>query len=193
MGATCCRSVATDNINDELKGVDMATELCEKTGFTVAELRKHFNEFMKDYPDGVVNVNQFAQVYGKFFPHAGIAGSKKRAEEVFKQYDQNNDGTIDFREFTIALSKLSQGTIRQKLSLAFYLYDENCDGVLSFDEVLGIVEAMYAGDQKVLNSKRSEELPPAQVFAKKLFAELDKNGDGMDYVFMIFIFIFVVI
>lgn len=52
---------------------------------------------------------------------------------------------------------------------------------------------MYAGDQKVLNSKRSEELPPAQVFAKKLFAELDKNGDGMDYVFMIFIFIFVVI
>lgn len=49
-------------------------------------------------------------------------------------------GTIDFREFTIALSKLSQGTIRQKLSLAFYLYDENCDGVLTFDEVLGIVE-----------------------------------------------------
>ena len=53
-------------------------------------------------------------------------------------------GTIDFREFTIALSKLSQGTIRQKLSLAFYLYDENCDGVLSFDEVLGIVEVIMS-------------------------------------------------
>jgi len=177
MGATCCKPTK-DKLDENLKNVDMAADLCEKTGFTVAELRKHFNEFMKEYPDGVVNVNQFAQVYVKFFPNAGINGSKKRAEEVFKQYDQNDDGTIDFREFTIALSKLSQGTIRQKLALAFYLYDENCDGVLTFDEVLGIVEAMYAGDQKMLNGKTSEELPPAQVFAKKLFAELDKNGDG---------------
>ena len=37
---------------------------------------------------------------------------------------------------------------------------------------------MYAGDQMLVNSKKSEELPPAQVFAKKLFSELDKNGDG---------------
>ena len=35
---------------------------------------------------------QFAQVYMKFFPDAGIRGSKRRAEEVFRQYDQNNDG-----------------------------------------------------------------------------------------------------
>jgi len=182
MGAICCHPLSTNGKEKidaaTIKDVDMASELCEKTGFTVEELKKHFNDFMTDYPDGNVTVAQFAQVYMKFFPDAGIRGSKRRAEEVFRQYDQNNDGTIDFREFTIALSKLSQGTIRQKLSLAFYLYDENCDGVLTFDEVLGIVEAMYAGDQKILGRKKNDKLPPPNVFAKKLFEELDKNGDG---------------
>lgn len=40
---------------------------------------------------------------------------------------------------------------------------------------------MYAGDQKILGRKKNDKLPPPNVFAKKLFEELDKNGDGIFY------------
>ena len=42
----------------------------------------------------------------------------------------------------IAVSVLSQGTLVQKLSLAFQLYDVNGDGVLTFDEILEIVKVI---------------------------------------------------
>ena len=40
----------------------------------------------------------------------------------------------------LAVSVLSQGTMIQKLSLAFQLYDENNDGVLCYDEIMNIVK-----------------------------------------------------
>ena len=50
MGAICCHPLSTngkEKLNvTTIKGVDMASELCEKTGFTVEELKKHFNDFM---------------------------------------------------------------------------------------------------------------------------------------------------
>lgn len=42
---------------------------------------------------------------------------------------------------------------------------------------------MYAGDQKILGRKKNDKLPPPNTFAKKLFEELDKNGDGIYLLF----------
>ena len=50
MGAICCHPLSTNGKEKidaaTIKDVDMASELCEKTGFTVEELKKHFNDFM---------------------------------------------------------------------------------------------------------------------------------------------------
>ena len=48
MGAICCHPLSgKEKLNvTTIKGVDMASELCQKTGFTVEELKKHFNDFM---------------------------------------------------------------------------------------------------------------------------------------------------
>ncbi|XP_078492010.1 neurocalcin homolog [Ciona intestinalis] len=149
-------------------------DLSMKTGLNIDELKSYYGEFIKDYPCGHVNKKQFRKIYRNF--SSDDAKEREKVEQVFKTFDQNNDGTIDFREFMIALSCLSKGTLEQKLSLAFYLYDENGDGVLSFEEVLDIVKAMYsmAKDQSA-----TANLPPAEVFAKGLFAELDKDKDGI--------------
>lgn len=49
---------------------------------------------------------------------------------MFRAFDEDNNGAIDFREFIIGLSVSSRGTPDEKLGFAFKLYDVNRDGGL---------------------------------------------------------------
>lgn len=115
---------------------EILEELQLNTKFTEQELSTWYQSFLKECPSGRITRQEFQTIYSKFFPEAD---PKAYAQHVFRSFDANSDGTLDFKEYVIALHMTSAGKTNQKLEWAFSLYDVDGNGTISKNEVLEIV------------------------------------------------------
>ena len=67
---------------------------------------------------GVLTPKEFIRMYEKFFP---ANDANMFAENVFRNFDADKNGSIDFTEFMIAIDVTSSGSPREKLMWAFRL------------------------------------------------------------------------
>ncbi|XP_077019244.1 recoverin [Tamandua tetradactyla] len=131
---------------------EILAELQLSTAFTEEELCAWYQAFLKDCPSGRISLQQFASIYAKFFPDAD---PKAYAQHVFRSFDANSDGTLDFKEYVVALHMTTAGEAQRKLEWAFSLYDVDGNGAISKNEVLEIVLAIF----KMINPEDMKHLP----------------------------------
>lgn len=145
--------------------------LIKDTYFNISEIKQWYKGFLKDCPNGQLTETGFIKIYRQFFPQGDPS---KFATLVFRVFDENSDGSIEFEEFIRALSITSRGSLDEKLQWAFKLYDVDNDGYITRDEMYNIVDAIY---QMVGQAPNSEDENTPQRRVDKIFSQMDKNND----------------
>ncbi|XP_043942116.1 visinin-like [Protopterus annectens] len=131
---------------------ELLDDLKLNTKYTEDELCKWYDSFRKQCPSGKITRTEFEKIYSNFFPQSD---AKAYAQHVFRSFDTNDDGTLDFKEYIIALHLTSSGKTALKLEWAFSLFDVDRNGQINKQEVLEIVTAIF----KMIPPEEQKTLP----------------------------------
>jgi len=138
-----------------------------KTQLDQASIENWYEGFLVDCPSGELSRDQFCEMYSKIFPSGNADNFSKN---IFRTFDTNNSGTIDFREFMLALHATSHGSPEEKLAWAFRMYDVDGNGSIDFNEMRRVVSAVY----EMMGNDNSNVTK-----ARELFSKMDENSDGL--------------
>ena len=75
-----------------------------------------YKGFMSDCPNGRLNTTAFMKIYSKCFPEGN---AREFCDHVFRTFDSDKNGFIDFKEFLLAIDVTSSGSPEEKLNWAF--------------------------------------------------------------------------
>ena len=91
------------------------------------------------------------------------------SERAFKLFDYEGSGSIDAREFLVAVANFSGAGKDDKLKFAFMLFDEDGSGAISRKALTTILRAnhMASSDAEVARK------------AQTIMSQADRNGDGV--------------
>jgi len=154
-----------------LKPEELA-DLRQQTFFSDQEIQEWYKGFIRDCPSGKIDATEFKIMYQNIFPEGDPSAF---SDHVFRMFDNDNSGFIDFREFITAISVTSKGNAEQKLRWAFRLYDLDASGYISKREMLTIVKSIFSMMGPDLQLPEDENTPEKRT--AKIFNQLDKNAD----------------
>merc|ERR1712126_183780 len=136
-------------------------------------IQEWYKGFMVDCPDGKLSPTAFMKIYSKCFP-SGNAG--EFCEHVFRTFDSDKNGYIDFREFLLAIDVTSAGSPEEKLNWAFSMYDVDGNGWIDLVEMTRIVRSIY----KMMGPNQAlvDQFETPEKRAEDIFRKMDVNSDG---------------
>merc|ERR1712217_427759 len=144
------------------------------TNYTEDTIQEWYKGFKQDCPDGHLTKESFMKIYSKCFPAGCVS---EFCDHVFRTFDSDKNGFIDFKEFLLAIDVTSTGSPEQKLNWAFRMYDVDGNGTIEPEEMSRIVHSIYAmmgPDQAVI--ERGLESPEQR--SENIFKRMDINSDG---------------
>merc|ERR1711881_596604 len=147
--------------------------LTAHTRYSEETILEWFKGFKQDCPDGRLTAESFMKIYSKCFPAGNVS---EFCEHVFRTFDTDKNGFIDFKEFLLAIDVTSSGCPEEKLNWAFSMYDVDGNGWIDLVEMTRIVKSIYnmMGPNQVAMDKY--ESPEAR--AEGIFKRMDVNKDG---------------
>merc|ERR1712226_1178712 len=97
----------------------------------------------------------------------------KMEKHVFRMYDSNGDGYIDFVEFMVIFHIMSEGSPEEILEKIFRVFDVNSDGIINKKEMARLVKDMYG-----LVKAQDPEAKSKALITKSVFSEMGTDRDG---------------
>lgn len=139
---------------------EILEDLKLNTKFSETEIVQWYENFKRQCPTGRITKEEFQSIYSKFFPDSD---ANTYAQHVFRSFDTNDDGTLDFKEYIIALHMTSTGKTTRKLEWAFSLFDVDKNGYITKAEVKEICTSIF----KLIPKDELADLPEDENTAEK--------------------------
>jgi Ca2+-binding EF-hand superfamily protein len=147
---------------------DEISFLMKNTTYTPDQIKEWHRKFLLDCPTGVLDKKKFISVYKDFYPQTK---ADEFGNQIFKLFDTDKSGKIDFTEFIIAITTTANGDIRKKLQLAFAIYDTNNNGRIDQKEMIKVITSMY--DLMGVQNRKGDNDPKERAIA--IFRKMDTN------------------
>lgn len=139
--------------------------LCDTTKISEGEIKLKYKTFLESHPAGEISHDSFNALLSECFPKTYLENISKH---IWRMYDVNMDGVIDFQEFLIAVNIMSNGTPEENLEQIFRFFDVNRNGFIDKLEMEAVVEDLLALE----NCLDMEDI------AQEAFREMDANEDS---------------
>jgi len=146
-------------------------QLCKTSGMDEVEVKEAFDQFVTEHPNGKMKKKYFRELMEKALPKQDAG---KMVDHVFRIYDKNNDGVIDFVEFMVVYHIMAEGSPEEVLRQMFRVFDVNNDGSINNKEMKRLVKDMMG----LIRDVDSPEDATKEMIASSAFAEMDKDEDG---------------
>merc|ERR1711936_427483 len=169
MGTTTNTKMGSSNGKPVLRPEDIAA-LSKSSGLDETQVKQSFDAFINEHPDGKMRPKDFREMMQKALP---TKDANKMEKHVFRIYDSNNDGSIDFIEFMVIFYIMGGGNPEEVLGKIFRVFDVNSDGSITLTEMTKLIKDMYG-----LLKDEDPNLAAKDLVAKTAFAEMDKDMDG---------------
>lgn len=162
----------------QMEMVDKAllAHLENATTFSLRELQDlhaRFTRHCVKAGSGVVELSRlmFRDVMLEQWPNLRSDPNHRRnIDHLFVVFDRDNSGSIDFREFTLGLSKITHGTLDEKLAFLFQV-------ISATDVNTGEAGADVQELLKFVQSGSGELMEDLQL-SQELLGTMDEDGDG---------------
>ncbi|CAF1634902.1 unnamed protein product [Didymodactylos carnosus] len=117
-------------------------------------------------------VKQLRAGFLNFYPTNGHAD--KFCEYVFNTFDSDGSGKVDFIEFLLATSLITQKDPVKKLEWAFTMYDRDKSGSISRKEMKKIMDSIF----DLLGEDKNGTEHSVAATVDQIYSKMDINGDN---------------
>merc|ERR1712236_64297 len=153
------------NLNISLSEEDI--EFLEtRTTINKAQIDAQYKIFLTKHPTDKYPKKSFRSMMAECYPNVD---THKLSKHIWRMYDTNLDGCIDFREFMMVLYVMSNGSPEENLQQIFRVFDIDNNGKIELVEMKRIVKDLLTIEKDNVNK---------ETVATSAFSEMDENEDG---------------
>jgi Ca2+-binding EF-hand superfamily protein len=121
-----------------------------------------------------IGKNDFLKLLQEIAP-----GMADQGEELFRTFDEDHSGYLDFRELMCAMSYISKGNFEDKLRVCFDAYDSDRSGFLKDEELQVLIERILAPcSDEVTKNPHDQDLKIKIVQIHQKMSQLTQQNNG---------------